>query len=155
MEYIVFSTSFPATTENTIFIGTLSELSDKFSTELGNVSLVSARKLAKKHSWSFFVQRHQFVIGDGVSIGYGSDSYPATVVDTTKGSVRVQTDDCFCIKPETSYGSGDSEFIYSRNPEGSIQTFTVRKNGRLYPKGGSNKYGSLGAGRLYYRDPHF
>lgn len=147
--YIVLSTEKPANTDNVLFVGTVDELIERFGTGDPKVAAKSFDKA------KVTIQKHSFVIGDGVSHGHGGDSYPATVISTTPGGVTIQADQHHCVKKMSAYGADDAEFVYSRNREGPTYTFSVRKNGNLYPAGSNGRYGALGRGRYYRQNPSF
>jgi hypothetical protein len=98
-----------------------------------------------------------FKVNDGATIAVGSDCYPVTIVKINYfktgnragqlKSVEVQDD-------KVIYGNYDLGTLntFEPNPNGEIETFVMRKNGRL-----ENEYGtSLWIGkRRYYQDPSF
>lgn len=98
-------------------------------------------------------QAHDFKVGDGVSYGFGSDSYPATVIAVSKSGrkVTIQNDDYEYIK------GTDQEYVYTKNENGGISEYSLRKNGRFCLVGTAPSWrgGSLGSGRRYYQDPSF
>lgn len=98
-------------------------------------------------------QAHDLKVGDGVSYGFGSDSYPATVIAVSKSGrkVTIQSDNSEYVK------GTDQEFIYTKNPHGTIYEYSLRKNGQFCMVGTVPSYrgGSLGKGRRYYQDPSF
>lgn len=96
--------------------------------------------------------RHDFKVGDGATVGAGSDCYPATVIKITPTRITVQRDFYRNTNGE-NFMSGHPTFEYTPNPNGSIDTYSVRKNGRTLLAGCN--HGGLGHGRRYYSDPHF
>ena len=97
-------------------------------------------------------------VGQPCTIHVGSDSYAATVVSVNSSgkTIMVQHDTATAVGGPYQYGD-TIEYEYSRNPNGQIETYTLRKNGRFIEKGGSLRHGCrLGLGyRREYRDPHF
>ena len=96
------------------------------------------------------------VVGDGVTYGYGSDSYPGTVtwVSASGKSFRFREDDHTHVSG--NFMEGNAVFTYVPNPYGQEYQVSLRKNGRYYMKG--NQYAgkrSVSVGhRSFYRDPH-
>jgi len=106
-----------------------------------------------------FVKRLEVlpVIGMGATAGYGSDSYPYTVIAISANgkTITVQADD---HKPAPGHHYINNQvYTYSPNPEGETKVFTLRDNGRWVLKGEGKKNGlRLGLGhRRYYQDPSF
>jgi hypothetical protein len=98
------------------------------------------------------VNKHDFNVGDGASMCIGSDSRPATVIKVTPTRITVQSD-LYRNTNGENFMSGVPTFEYTPNPEGYIETYSVRKNGRILSSG--SNCGSLGHGRRYYDDPSF
>ena len=95
-------------------------------------------------------------IGEGVTMGIGSDAYPYTVIEVVDSkTIRVQADLSKPL-PDSEY-FGHQKYSYERNERGKIVTLTLRKNGRWVRKGESMKspYRWVVGNRRYYRDPHF
>lgn len=93
-------------------------------------------------------------VGDGVTIGSGSDSYPGTIISVSPSGLKFtfQYDSYRVVKG--SFQTGDAEVEYSPNPQGEmhIARWTVRHGLVAY------RYDSrtVGVGhRRYYQDPHF
>ena len=97
--------------------------------------------------------KHDFKVNDGVSFGYGADSYPGTVVKVTPTRVYVTEDGHFCIKAPSSPGAHDGEYLFTQNRDTPKLIFTVKKDGRVTPIGTSSC--ALSHGRKYYMDPSF
>ncbi len=96
-------------------------------------------------------------VGMGATAGYGSDSYPYTVIKiSANGKTLVVQADNHKPAPGFDYYS-NQVYTYTPNPEGETKTFTLRDNGRWVLKGESKKGGlRLGLGhRRYYQDPSF
>lgn len=95
-------------------------------------------------------------IGDGATIYVGSDCYPATVIKVTGRTVVLQRDDYIATEKSDYFGSQDYE--YTPNKNGSTDTFSLRKDGRLYMKGtemGRNGILCSIGSRRKYTDPSF
>ena len=92
-------------------------------------------------------------LGQGVTVHYGSDCYPYTVIGITKSgkTITIQSDNYKRID-KNGYG-GMQEYKYERDPNGCV--LKVRKNSREVWKvlGGGNTV-TFG-GRRAYSDPHF
>lgn len=94
-------------------------------------------------------------IGMPCTINYWSDCDPAEIVEIKGKSIFIRCMDAKVIRG--SGHDGSAEYEYSSNPDNGIREFTLRKNGRYYPKGSTMKSGnplSLGFARKY-RDPSF
>jgi len=93
-------------------------------------------------------------IGTPAAHHINGDSYPCTVIASTKngGKITVQYDEARVVSGSTFQGNEVYEF--ERNPNGRTEVFTRRTDGRYRPKG--SKYASLSIGKWYAsRDPHF
>ncbi len=77
----------------------------------------------------------QPAVGDAATIIQWTDRQPATVVAVSASgkTVHVQWDKARRVD---NYGMSDCQvYEYERNPEGCIDVFTLRKNGRWVAKG--------------------
>ena len=101
-------------------------------------------------------------VGDGASAGFGSDSYPYTVIEVnpTGKTIVVQNDSAHATKDSEYYGNQD--YTYSRNTTSPKVTYTWRKrHGCYYPKGCTAPRRGGGSGglyigeRRYYQDPSY
>lgn len=95
------------------------------------------------------------VADDAATIGYWSDRAPATIVKRTEKTVMVQADRATRID---SNGLSECQtYLYERDYDAEIQTFTLRSNGRWVKKGTDKKGSpSLGLGqRDCFHNPHF
>jgi|TARA_R110002051_G_scaffold324933_1_gene424667 hypothetical protein len=100
-------------------------------------------------------------IGMPATIGSGSDSYPATVIEISHRSsdmkvnkIAVQWDKSKVVGGEWP----DLDYEYERNPDGRISYYSLRKNGRFKLLGWALRSpgGTIGLGhRRYYQDPSF
>jgi len=117
-------------------------LAGKAPDDLSDLSddLVDALKAA--------IRRAPLEVGQGVSISYVTDEYPATVVKVCSPSrVWVTVDDHEWIAEEKRYE-------YTRRPDGKRRAFSLRKNGRWVEAGRKIGQGctlGIAAGRSYYR----
>jgi len=95
--------------------------------------------------------------GMGVTLGIGSDRYPATIIEVSenKKKIVVQMDK---YKPAPDYNYyGNQVYEYAEDPDGNQYCFTLRKNGRWHETGckiGSGFQISF-RGRSAYSDPSF
>lgn len=89
-------------------------------------------------------------VGDGVSMCYFSDRHAATVIKRTPKTVTVQQD----IAQRTDQrGMGDAQdYEYTRNTNGGLTKFSLRKNGTWRAVGGSDRGTYLIFGREEYYD---
>ncbi len=91
---------------------------------------------------------NKFNPGDGVSIQLGTDTFPGTVLRTTKCTVTVQEDKA--IRTDNNGMSECQSYTFERDPNGLIQVFHLRKNGYYYCKSSI-----LRMGRHKYHDYSF
>ena len=94
------------------------------------------------------IRRAPLEVGQGVSIFYVDDEYPATVVKVCSASrVWVTVDDSEWLPEENRYE-------YTRRPDGKRRAFSLRKNGRWVEAGRKIGQGctlGIARGRSYYR----
>ena len=91
-------------------------------------------------------------VGDGVTILYWSDRYPATIVDVsmTGKTIKVREDH---FKRTDKNGMSESQsYEYSPNPDARERTFRLTKNG--WKELGGSCFLSI-IGRRAYLDPTF
>lgn len=95
------------------------------------------------------------VVGNGATMGAGSDSYPYTIIEVTPKKVVIQSD-WHAPAPNFDYYS-NQEYVYWANPHGTKVTLTLRKNGRWVVRGCDMWSGQSAGfwGRRYYQDPSF
>lgn len=96
-------------------------------------------------------------VGDGATVGIGSDQYPYTIIAINKNGkeVVIQRDDYSPAPGYEYYGS--QVYEYTRNTNNKLEVWTLRNNGHYAKKGspkGSCYYLSFN-GRNAYRDPSF
>jgi hypothetical protein len=96
-------------------------------------------------------------VGDGATMAIGSDRYPGTVIEVSKSghTVKVRSDNYKLVGGSAL--SEDQRYEFTPNPNGAVEVFTRRKNGRYVRKGESFRGGlraSFGH-RDAYSDPHF
>lgn len=94
-------------------------------------------------------------VGMECTICIGSDSYPGEVMEVNGKSVVIREMDVKIIARDIK--TTEAIYAWESDPDGELQTFTLRKNGRYVPKGkemGCGTVLSLGKAN-YYRDPNF
>ena len=93
-------------------------------------------------------------VGMGASRGYGSDSYPATIVKvSSSGKTLWIEEDDYTFNPKA--GEHEDKYIYSRRPGGRQFKYTLRQDG-MFREVGARRGGTLGIGfRRFYNDPCF
>ena len=104
-------------------------------------------------------------VGDGATVFGYSDCRACTVIASSPKSVTVRRDTATRLtKPEFIVGgfaghctnNNEIEYSYEPNPNGSVSTFTLRKNGRWVEKGyPMNNRGGIGVGRREFYDYNF
>jgi hypothetical protein len=96
-------------------------------------------------------------VGAPASYGYGSDSYPATVIEVSKSGHRITLQHDRTEVVAGSGADGTARHICSPDPDGSTVVATRRADGRYRIAGCSNfatvYFGR--SGRRAYRDPSF
>lgn len=93
-------------------------------------------------------------IGDGATIYVGSDCYAATVIKVTARTIVLQSDNAAPADDYEYYGN--QSYNFSPNINGLTDTFTLRKDGRLYMKGTEMGRGGIRCtigSRRKYTDP--
>ena len=92
-------------------------------------------------------------VGDGVSIAYGSDSEPYTIIDVNKSGTKIaiQRDNA---EPADGYDYYSNQvYNYTRNPNGKIEYASLRKNGMYKIIHSNTKVHRVG--RKKYQNPSF
>ena len=95
--------------------------------------------------------------GMGATVGIGSDCSPYTVIEVSPDykTIKIQKDSC---KPADGYNYfGNQVYEFTPNPNGTIEVWTLRNNGRYVRKGDKKSNGfylTIGSRRAYY-DPSF
>jgi hypothetical protein len=92
------------------------------------------------------------VVGEGATISYVADSYPQTIIEISKDlkTIIVQEDKGVSAPNARPYSN---DWVITRDTNGVIREFTLRKNGRYVQKGDGQKTGLklvLGVRRKYY-----
>lgn len=98
-----------------------------------------------------------FEVGDEVSYSFGSDSYPAVVVDVSKSGHKITTQqmEVLITKGDESQQEG-VDYVVMPNENGTLYVWTRRTNGRYLMRGANyNGAPRLSHGVRYYRDPSF
>jgi len=95
--------------------------------------------------------------GMGVTLGIGSDRYPATIIEVSenKKTLIVRMD---VFKPAKGYDYfANQVYEYEENLNGNQHCFTLRKDGKWKEKGSSRNSGFVISfrGRSAYQDPSF
>lgn len=97
------------------------------------------------------------VVGEGASHGYGSDSYPFTIVEVAPDGrwIVVQADD-YKRTDNNGYG-GQQVYEYTPNPNAEREKYTLRKDGHYHRDGSLMKHRNIMhlGGRYAYQDPSF
>jgi hypothetical protein len=114
------------------------------------------KRAEELQGWSKWVEVVP-VVGMGATAGYGSDSYPYTIIAVSANgkTITVQADDHHPA-PGCDHFT-NQVYTYTPNPNGSTKVYTLRSNGRWVLKGDTMKGGqAIGIGaRRYYQDPSF
>jgi hypothetical protein len=91
-------------------------------------------------------------VGDGATISFISDCYPATVVAINKtGKVIVVQRDIYTVTGG-SVLDGSARYVINPNSEGALEFVTPKRDGTYRTEGG--QYVTFGRRRVY-RDPSF
>ena len=95
---------------------------------------------------------HNYLVGDGVAMSYGSDRKAGTVVEVSASgkTVKVQRDFVTLVSNGKFYGNQLYEF--ARDPDGFIEVFRFSQK---YEKFRAQGWINLAPGRSEYFDPHF
>lgn len=94
-------------------------------------------------------------VGMGCTYSYTNDSYAATVVAVNAKKTKVTVQGDRAIRTDSNGLSEAQSYRYSPDVNGSLKTFTLRKDGGWWPEGdpiGSHPRLSLGK-RDSYRSP--
>lgn len=95
-------------------------------------------------------------VGMGATICKYSDRHAATVVAVSKDGKSVDIQRDTATRTDKNGMSECQDYEYSPNPDASIETYTLRKNGRWVQKGQSLKGQSIAIGyRSEYYDYSF
>jgi hypothetical protein len=96
-------------------------------------------------------------VGDGVTIAYFSDRKACTILEVSKSGKKVIVQMDSMVRVDQRGMSDAQEYRYERNPEGSIQEFSLRNNGRWVRVGENAKNGTglITTGRYGYYDYSF
>jgi hypothetical protein len=97
------------------------------------------------------------VVGMGVTMSAGSDSYPYTVVNViSENKVEITADDFKRVDDNPTF-SESQKYEYESRMDAHRTLITRRKNGRWFPVG--EKMANYGGFRVGFRrahwDPHF
>jgi phage gp46-like protein len=90
-------------------------------------------------------------VGEGATISLWADSHPQTIIEVSSDlkTVTVQQDSAKVDPNAKPYAN---KWIVEKDPQGQVQVFTLRKNGRYVRKGESlnGQALSLGGRHKYY-----
>ena len=90
------------------------------------------------------------------SYGVGSDRYPCTIVTMNKTRKTVTTRDASYKRTDSNGQSESQSYTYEANPNGRLQDWTLRKNGRYVRRGEPLYAQALSLeGYRAYQDPCF
>jgi hypothetical protein len=91
-------------------------------------------------------------IGEGATIGYGSDCNPYTIIEISKSGLKAKIQSDNYEKAEGYDYYSNQKFEYSRNENGGIVEISLKKDGRWKTRGNS----PVGIGfRKRYSDPSY
>lgn len=88
---------------------------------------------------------------DAVTFGWGSDSYPGTIIKRTAKTITFQEDEAH--RTDNNGQSEAQSYVYTRNPEGAIHVAYLDSRGRYNSKTGGR--GVCIGKRRKYVDPCF
>jgi predicted Abi (CAAX) family protease len=94
------------------------------------------------------------VENNGATLGVGSDCYPYTILTRSDRKITAQRDNFRAGEGHEYFGN--QVWDITPNPDATIETFTLRKNGRWIRVGDSKNGCALYPGhKRAYRDPSF
>lgn len=93
-------------------------------------------------------------VGMPATIGIGSDTYPATVIEVKTPRKIILQYDAVVHRSENNFQSEEQKYTYFPDPFGEKVTFTLRKDLKWKKVGSYYHYLVLGK-RIKYRDPCF
>jgi hypothetical protein len=85
----------------------------------------------------------------GATIHIGSDSHPATVIQVTNNGKNVVVQEDIATRTDSNGMSESQSYTYEPDPQGTIYTASLRKDGRYRITGGKMPI-SIGFRRKYY-----
>jgi len=92
-------------------------------------------------------------LGMGATILMWTDRIAATVVHVSRSGREIDVREDHAVRTDDNGMSESQDYEYSRNPNGRVHTYTLRKNGRWVRQGESMKGGQrllLGQRRAYH-----
>jgi hypothetical protein len=96
------------------------------------------------------------VEGEGVTIGIGSDCYPATIIEVSNNNKRVTVQYDFATPIKNFDFYKNQVYSFECNANGAIEVWTYRKRGVWAQLNSAKAVGYLSfAGRRKYSDPSF
>jgi hypothetical protein len=91
---------------------------------------------------------------NGATLGVGSDCYPYTILTQTERKITAQRDNFRAAEGSDWYSN--QKWDITPNPNATVETFTLRKNGKWSKVGDSMNGCHLCPGhRRVYQDPSF
>jgi len=95
-------------------------------------------------------------VGMGGTHQVGSDSYSYTIVEVSASGKTIKAQRDTATRTDSNGMSESQTYEFSPNPNGPIETFTLRNNGHFYAKGQTAHYHPFLPGkRRSYWDPSF
>ena len=82
-------------------------------------------------------------IGDGATIFFYSDRHVATVIAVSANGKRVEVQYDTAIRTDSNGMSESQDYRYERNPFGTIEIYTLRKNGQYIHDGDPMRSGRV------------
>lgn len=82
------------------------------------------------------------VVGMGATELQWTDRTPVTIIEVSKNGKTIKVQEDHAKRTDDNGMSESQTYSYSANPEGRIQTYTLRKNGAWVRKGEPMKEGS-------------
>lgn len=95
-------------------------------------------------------------VGDGATLGVGSDCYPYTVVYVSHDGKEISVQEDMATPTPDCNHFGNQSYTYTSRTNGPITNFSLRKDGRYHAIGQPMKSAALSVGsRRFYQDPSF
>jgi hypothetical protein len=96
------------------------------------------------------------ILGEGVTIGIGSDAYPATIIEVSKNLKKVVLQIDHTEPAEGFEYYGNQVYDITPDTDGRTETWTYRKRGVWAQLNSAKAVGYLSfSGRRKYSDPSF
>ena len=97
------------------------------------------------------------IVGMGATVDVGSDSYPATIVQTSRSFRRITVQRDRFWRTDITAPRDDQSYFHAPDPNGEVETYSLRGNGRYVVVGhhaSSGKRLRVGV-RDVFIDPQF